>query len=45
MEKSLRIWNEPLNEQWVVLTRDLYADFGAADWTSLTLACPDGEAA
>jgi S1-C subfamily serine protease len=43
--KSLRIWNEPLTDKWVVLTRDLYADFGATDWTSLSLACPDGEAA
>ena len=43
--KSLRIWNEPLTDQWVVLTRDLYADFGPGEWTSLSLACPDGEAA
>ncbi|MEX2027659.1 MAG: NPCBM/NEW2 domain-containing protein, partial [Pirellulaceae bacterium] len=43
--KSLRIWNEPLTDKWVVLTRDLYADFGAAEWTNLSLHCPDGEAA
>ncbi len=43
--KALRIWPDELAEKWVVLTRDLYADFGAADWTSLALDCPDGEAA
>ncbi len=42
--KSIRIWNEPLADKWVVLTRDLFSDFGDADWTSLALSCPDGEA-
>jgi hypothetical protein len=34
-----------LPEQWVVVTRDLFADFGAFEFTGLMLACPDGESA
>jgi NPCBM/NEW2 domain len=43
--KSVRIWQEPLPGEWVVVTRDLYADFGEIDVKSLVVGCPDGEAA
>lgn len=43
--KAVRVWTEELPEQWIVMTRDLYGDFGAADLTSLSLHSPDGEAA
>jgi len=31
--------------EWVVVTRDLYADFGAFNLTGVSLNCPDGESA
>ena len=43
--KALRVWADELPEQWIVITRDLYGDFGNANMTALTLQSPDGEAA
>ena len=34
-----------LPEEWTVVTRDLYADFGNFTLTGLMLRCPDGESA
>ena len=45
LPKSHRIWNEDLPDQWVVLTRDLFADFGNIDLTRLALHCTSGDAA
>lgn len=42
---AARVWSLELPDQWIVMTRDLYADFGKSDITSLTLSVPDGEAA
>ena len=38
-----RVWRHRLLDQWIVVTRDLYADFGQMDVTGLTLHVPDGE--
>jgi hypothetical protein len=43
--KAVRIWSEPLPEEWIVITRDLYADFGNIDVSGLVVGCPDGESA
>ena len=40
---ATRVWGEALPEQWIVITRDLFADFGAIDLTAIELGCPDGE--
>jgi len=37
-----RSWQFPLPDAWVVIERDLFADFGAIDVESLTLSVPDG---
>ncbi len=42
---ALRLWQDKLPDQWIVLTRDLFADFGGLDVTAISLGCPDGEAA
>ena len=42
---AMRLWQDKLPDQWIVLTRDLFADFGSLDLTAVTLGCPDGEAA
>ena len=36
-------WHLDLPGEWVVTTRDLYADFGSLDLTGLTLSTADGE--
>ena len=38
-----RVWNEELPNEWIVITRDLFADFGRIDVSGLTLSTPDGE--
>src|SRR4029079_7231835 len=43
--KAIRIRQEPLSNEWIVVTRDLYADFGEMDVKSLVVGCEDGEAA
>jgi hypothetical protein len=30
-------------DKWTILTRDLFADFGAGQLTGLTFVCPDGD--
>ncbi len=37
-----RVWRQLLPSQWIVITRDLYSDFGSLDITGLTLSTPDG---
>lgn len=39
---AVRIHQAALNGQWLVATRDLYADFGDFDLTGLGLLSPDG---
>jgi len=43
--QAVRVWSDPLPGDWVVVTRDLYADFGNVDVKSLVVGCPDGEVA
>jgi S1-C subfamily serine protease len=43
--KALRVWADELPEQWIVITRDLFGDFGNLNLTALSLHSPDGEAA
>ena len=43
-EGAIRVWTSNLPDEWVVMTRDLYADFGEAEIDSLLLTVPDGEA-
>ncbi len=38
-----RIWGGQFGEQWVVITRDLFGDFGPLDLDALDLATPDGQ--
>ena len=38
-----RVWNEELPNEWIVITRDLFADFGSIDVSGLTLSTPDGD--
>jgi hypothetical protein len=40
-----RVWYRRLSEQWTVITRDLYADFGQIDVSSMTLSLSGGGAA
>jgi S1-C subfamily serine protease len=44
MAGATRVWGD-LPKEWVVITRDLYADFGNVDLKGLLVGCPDGEAA
>lgn len=41
---ATRIWQDNLPKDWVVLTRDLFADFGNLDAKALIVGAPDGEA-
>ena len=41
---ATRIWQDNLPKDWVVLTRDLFADFGNLDVRALVVGAPDGEA-
>ncbi|QDU94553.1 PDZ domain-containing protein [Lignipirellula cremea] len=38
-----RIWIQKLPSEWIVLTVDLYRDFGECEITALALSSPDGE--
>jgi S1-C subfamily serine protease len=42
--KAQRAFSGALPDQWMVITRDLYADFGPLDITGLILSAPDGQA-
>ena len=42
---AVRVYEQPLADQWQVVTRDLYADFGGFDLTGISLVVPDGEEA
>ena len=37
-----QVWKEPLPNRWLVITRDLYRDFGACTISRLTLRVEDG---
>ncbi len=40
---ALRVWGLDLPSEWIVMTRDLFDDFGPAEINSLTLSVPDGK--
>ncbi|MBW3596255.1 MAG: PDZ domain-containing protein, partial [Planctomycetes bacterium] len=42
---AARVWSLELPNEWIVMTRDLYKEFGKADVRALTLSVPDGEQA
>jgi serine protease Do len=42
-KSATRLWNANLPNQWIVMTRDLYADFGAFDATGITVQTLGGE--
>jgi len=39
-----RVYDRTLPDEWIVITRDLYADFGNLDVQELIFRAPDGEA-
>jgi hypothetical protein len=41
---AVAMWRDNLPTDWVVITRDLFADFGNIDLKALIVSCPDGEA-
>ncbi len=41
--QTRRVQDGALPDQWVVITRDLFADFGPLDIEGLTLSAPDGQ--
>lgn len=42
-KSATRVWNAELPNHWIVMTRDLYSEFGTFDATGITLQTPDGE--
>ncbi|HVK82060.1 MAG TPA: serine protease, partial [Verrucomicrobiae bacterium] len=42
-KSATRVWAANLPNQWIVMTRDLYAEFGAFDATGITVQTPDGQ--
>ena len=42
---ATRVWPNELPKEWIVITRDLYADFGNLEVKGLFVGCPDGELA
>lgn len=42
-ESATRVWDGDLPEHWIVITRDLFADFGEFDLRDLLVSCFDGE--
>jgi S1-C subfamily serine protease len=45
LRKSTSVWNLELPDQWLVMTRDVYNDFGDLDITGVILRTPDGQRA
>lgn len=43
LKSATRVWNDKLPDNWIVLTRDLYNDFGSFDATGITLTVPSGQ--
>jgi S1-C subfamily serine protease len=41
--QARRVQDGALPDQWAVITRDLYADFGPLDLDGITLSAPDGQ--
>jgi S1-C subfamily serine protease len=44
-KSAIRVWNQNLPNEWIVTTRDLYADYGTMDATGITIQAPDGQSA
>lgn len=42
-ESATRVWDGELPEHWIVITRDLFADFGEFDVSDLLVSCFDGD--
>jgi|GEM_PF-953410 len=42
-ESAVRVWDGELPEHWIVITRDLFADFGEFEIRDLLLSCFEGE--
>lgn len=42
---ALRVWGLELPGEWIVMTRDLFTDFGPGEISALTLSVPDGQRA
>jgi hypothetical protein len=38
-----RVWDRRLSDEWTVITRDVYADFGDLDVVGLVVSAPDGD--
>lgn len=43
--KATAVWNLELPDQWIVMTRDVFGDFGDLDITGVILRTPDGQRA
>jgi len=41
--QARRVWVQALPAEWIVMTRDLWAEFGDAEITGITLSAVDGE--
>lgn len=42
-DSAVRVWDGELPEHWIVITRDLFADFGEFEARDLLVSCFDGE--
>jgi len=42
-ESAVRVWDGDLPEHWIVITRDLFADFGAFEIRDVLLSCFEGD--
>ncbi|WP_425617221.1 PDZ domain-containing protein [Anatilimnocola sp. NA78] len=42
-ESAVRVWDGDLPEHWIVITRDLFADFGEFEIRDLLVSCFEGE--
>ena len=42
-DSAVRVWDGELPEHWIVVTRDLFADFGEFELRDLLVSCFDGE--
>ncbi|WP_145087627.1 PDZ domain-containing protein [Anatilimnocola aggregata] len=42
-DSAVRVWDGDLPEHWIVITRDLFADFGEFELRDVLLSCFEGE--
>ncbi len=42
-DSAVRVWDGELPEHWIVITRDLFADFGEFEMRDLLVSCFEGE--